>query len=80
VNQNIEDGAVPNVTRTSAAEEAGASERQRKPALRVANVSVEFFEAAIESEAPPTVTKNQHDGACRDAPTSSTQAAKDAFN
>jgi len=53
-NQNIREGARPNVTRASAAEEAGASEHQRRTALRVANVPAEFFEAAIESIDPTT--------------------------
>ncbi len=35
---------------------AGMSERQRKTAVRVANVPVSEFEVAIESEDPPTVT------------------------
>lgn len=47
-------GTVP--TRSSAAESAGLSERQRKTALRVANVPAEEFEAAVESENPPTIT------------------------
>ncbi len=38
--------------------DAGMSERQIKTAVRVANVSVEDFEAAVESDAPPTVTHN----------------------
>ncbi len=40
-------------TRTQAATDAGLSERQRKTALRVANVPQDEFEAAIESDAPP---------------------------
>lgn len=40
-----------------AAEEAGMSERQRVTAVRVANVPEPIFEAAIESDEPPTVTK-----------------------
>ena len=49
-NQNIQDGTVPKVTRTdlgteptrgSAATAAGLSERRRKTALRVANISVQ---------------------------------------
>lgn len=44
-------------TRTSAAQEAGLSEWQQKTAVRVANVPAEQFEAVIESEKPPTVTK-----------------------
>lgn len=62
-NQNIQDGAVPKVlTRTDAAQEAGLSERQRKTALRVANIPQPVFEAAIESEAPPTVTQLAEQG------------------
>ncbi len=38
-----QDGAVPSISRTSAAEDAGLSERQRKTALRVANVPKEEF-------------------------------------
>jgi protein gp37 len=57
-NQNIRDGAGPNVlTRTQAAEDAGLSERQRKTALRVNNVPFEEFERAIESARPPTITE-----------------------
>ena len=33
------------------------SERQQKTAVRVANVPANDFEQAVESEAPPTVTK-----------------------
>jgi hypothetical protein len=50
-----QDGAVP-LSRTSAADEAGLSERQRKTALRVAAVPVERFEAQVESAEPPTIT------------------------
>ena len=57
-NQNIRDGADPNVpTRKSAAKDAGLSERQRKTALRVAEVPADEFEAAVESDHPPTVTQ-----------------------
>jgi hypothetical protein len=56
VNQNIQDGTVPKVTRTKAADDAGLSERQRKTALRVANVPAAEFEKAVESPTPPTVT------------------------
>lgn len=55
--QHRQDGAVPSVTRTGAASEAGLSERQRKTALRVANVPEAEFERAIESPSPPTVTQ-----------------------
>jgi hypothetical protein len=45
------------LSRTQAAEDAGLSERQKKTALRVANVPAAEFEAAVESPAPPTVTQ-----------------------
>jgi hypothetical protein len=51
------DGDGPkSMTRKSAAEKAGLSERQQKTAVRVANVPKEEFEAQIESDSPPTVT------------------------
>ncbi len=50
-------GAHPPVTRTQAATQAGLSERQRKTGLRVANVPRDEFEAAVESETPPTVSE-----------------------
>ena len=53
---NQRDGAVPLVTRTSAADGAGLSERQRKTALRVADVPEDEFEEEVERERPPTVT------------------------
>ncbi len=56
-NQNIRDGAVPKVTRESAATEAGLSERQRKTAIRVANIPEPAFETAIEADTPPTITE-----------------------
>lgn len=40
-----------------AAEDAGMSERQRVTAVRVANVPSAHFEAAVESDQPPTVTR-----------------------
>lgn len=40
-----------------AAESAGMSLHQQRTAVRVANVPSETFEAHVESEAPPTVTK-----------------------
>ena len=39
-----------------AATEAGMSQRQRETAVSVANVPTEQFEAAVESDDPPTVT------------------------
>lgn len=50
------DGADLSVTRTQAANDAGMSERQRKTALRVANVPEGAFDAQVESDNPPTVT------------------------
>jgi hypothetical protein len=44
------------VGREQAATDAGLSERQRKTALRIANVPRDEFETAIESDDPPTVT------------------------
>jgi hypothetical protein len=55
--QHRQDGAVPSVTRTAAADAAGLSERQRKTALRIANVPQQEFERAVESDSPPTVTQ-----------------------
>ena len=55
-NQNIQDGAVQKVTRESAATDAGLSERQRKTALRVANVPESTFTEQVESGTPPTIT------------------------
>ena len=42
--QNRQEGALPSVTRTEAATEAGLSEHQRKQALRVAAVPGDLFE------------------------------------
>ena len=51
------DGADIVFTRSSAAREAGMSERQKVTALRVANVPEPVFHQAVESETPPTVTQ-----------------------
>lgn len=50
------DGAVI-ISQRQVADDAGLSERQRVTAVRVANVPEPDFDAAVESEAPPTVTK-----------------------
>lgn len=50
----LRDGSV---TRQEAAENAGLSERQKVTAMRVANVAGPVFEAMIESDSPPTVTR-----------------------
>ncbi len=51
-NQNIGAGGDPKVTRKRAATNAGMSERQRKTALRVANVPEGEFETAVEAGSP----------------------------
>lgn len=51
------EGDLPRLTRESAAADAGLSEWQRKTALRVAEVPADEFEAAVESDNPPTVTQ-----------------------
>lgn len=50
-------GALPQLTRTQAAEDAGLSDWQRKTALRVASIDKDEFERVIESDNPPTVTQ-----------------------
>lgn len=55
--QHRRDGTVPPVTRTQIATDAGLSERQRKTALRIANVPEAEFEARVESANPPTITE-----------------------
>jgi hypothetical protein len=61
-NQNIQEGALPKVTRESAATEAGLSEHQRKTALRVAAVPEKEFEAQVNSDNPPSVTELAQQG------------------
>jgi hypothetical protein len=46
-----QEGALPRLTRTTVATEAGLSEHQRKTALRVASVPADVFEREVESEA-----------------------------
>jgi len=58
---NARDGTGPR-TRHEAATDAGLSERQRKTALRVANVPEQDFTEQVESDAPPTVTKLAEQG------------------
>ncbi|HEY2859966.1 MAG TPA: hypothetical protein VGJ21_16210 [Terracidiphilus sp.] len=50
-------GAPPLVSRRDAAVSAGLSVEQQKTAVRVANVPAASFEAQVESDDPPTVTK-----------------------
>lgn len=49
-------------SRSAAATSAGLSERQRKTALRVANIPESDFEDQVESDNPPTVTKLAEQG------------------
>lgn len=57
--------AVPPVTRTQAATNAGLSERQRKTALRIANVPETTFNAQVESPRPPSITQLAEQGRTR---------------
>lgn len=45
------------LTQRQAASDAGMSVHQERQAVRLSNLPVEEFEAAVESEAPPTVTE-----------------------
>ena len=57
-NQNIRDGEGPKVlTRKEAARDAGLSDRERKTALRVANVPHDQFEALVEADEPASITE-----------------------
>ena len=49
------DGPVPSKTRKQTAEDAGVSERQRKQALRIAQMP--DFEEQVESDDPPSLTE-----------------------
>ena len=49
-------GGTHPVSQRGAAEQAGMSKEQEKTARRVAEISEDEFEAAIESEDPPTIT------------------------
>ncbi len=57
-----QDGAVPPVTRTQMGAAAGLSERQRKTALRIANVPEATFDAQVESPRPPSITQLAEQG------------------
>lgn len=50
-------GTSPVISQRQAAEGAGLSKDQEKQAKRVANVPEQDFEAAVESDAPPTVAE-----------------------
>lgn len=54
--------AVPPVSRTQMATDAGLSERQRKTALRIANVPEAAFDAQVEGPRPPSITQLAEQG------------------
>jgi hypothetical protein len=54
---NNQHGVGAHTTQREIAESAGISKHQQVQAVRVANVPVAHFEAAIESDQPPTVTQ-----------------------
>jgi hypothetical protein len=56
-NQNIVEGTLKKVTRTSAALDAGLSVHQRNTALRLVTIDKAAFNAAVEGDPPPTVTQ-----------------------
>jgi len=62
-------GVAPPVSQREAASQAGISRGQQRTAVRVANVPEPTFEAAVESPAPPTVTKLADMGRQRREPT-----------
>jgi len=62
-------GGAPLFARREAASQAGMSRDQQRTAVRVANVPEPTFEAAVESPAPPTVTKLADMGRQRREPT-----------
>ena len=69
------------LTRRSAAEEAGISERQQKTAIRVASIPADEFEKKIESDFPPTVTAlmvegPQHQAEARSQPAVAATSAR----
>jgi hypothetical protein len=55
--KQLHTGADTKLSRSQIAREAGLSKRQKDTALQVASVPTEEFEAAVESDAPPTVTE-----------------------
>jgi hypothetical protein len=50
-------GRPPRFSQRQAAKQAGLSKDQEKQAVRVANVPDDDFDAAVESDDPPTVTE-----------------------
>ena len=56
------DGDVTNLSQKEAAEQSGFSERQKVTAVRLANVPEDKFNAQVESDNPPTITKLAEQG------------------
>ena len=58
LNQNIHTGSGMDVseTRTSVAEDAGLTKRQKDTAIKLGNIPNEEFEVMVESPEPPTIT------------------------
>lgn len=65
-----DEGAHTRLTQKQAAIDAGLSDHQRVTAVRVANVPEPDFEAAIDGDTPPTVTKLADMGRVPRAPVS----------
>ena len=65
IGDNRRETALPSVTRTQAARDAGLTEHQSKTALRVANIPEEEFEAAVEAEIPALITELAERGTTR---------------
>jgi hypothetical protein len=57
VQNHREAGSGPSETRTQIAAAAGLSDRQRKQAIRVANVPADEFESAVDGPNPPSVSE-----------------------
>jgi len=53
----VNGGGAPTVSRRQAAKAAGLSKDQQVTATRVARIPRDEFEAAVESDDPPTVTR-----------------------
>lgn len=67
-------------TQKEVAHSAGISEHQRKQAVRIANVSAEQFELAVETQKPATVTKLAEMGKQPRAAKTSSPVELDEFN
>lgn len=66
--RKLGDAPPPISARAQAAQDAGLSRDQTKDALRVARIPARDFEAAVESESPPTITELADRGTRKAAP------------